>query len=180
MPDLTAITLSLFGPRFVEIMEAYQRLACFGFLIEDSSSGSVRPGPGRRPLITYNLNDNDTARLKRGCDLLSQVYFAAGAERVLTPVRGFEILSSPADLLRLRQAKLSPSDFELSAYHPLGTARMGKSPQTSVVDENLQAHDLPGLYICDGSVIPTSPAVNPQVTIMALASRAAQRLAERL
>ena len=57
---------------------------------------------------------------------------------------------------------------------------MGLDSYHSVVDTDLQAHDLPGLYVCDGSVLPTSPAVNPQVTIMALAMRASRRLAERL
>lgn len=179
-PDLTSITMTLFGRPFVDAMEAFDRLSFFGFMIEDTSSGSVRPGPGGRPLIRYDLNEHDTARIKHGIDLLAQVYFAADAVRVLTPLRGFEILNSPDDLLRLRRTRFSPSDFELSAYHPLGTARMGVDPQKSVVDQDLQAHDLPGLYICDGSVIPTSPAVNPQVTIMALSSRAAQRLASRL
>jgi choline dehydrogenase-like flavoprotein len=175
--ELTAVTMTLFGRPFVEAMEAFERLSCFGFMIEDSTTGSVRPGPGGRPLINYSLSEHDTARLKRGIDLLAQVYFAADAQRILTPVRGFEVLNSAAELTRFRRARLGPSDFELSAYHPLGTARMGVDPKKSIVDQELQAHDLPGLYICDGSVIPTSPAVNPQVTIMALASRAAQRLA---
>lgn len=179
-PDLTALTMTLFGKPFVEAMEAYDRLSCFGFMIEDSSHGSVRPGPDGKPLIRYELNDHDTARLKRGIDLLAQVYFASDAERIITPVRGFEIIDSLEDLARFRRARLTPADFELSAYHPLGTARMGIDPKSSVVDQDLQAHDLPGLYICDGSVVPTSPAVNPQETIMALSSRAAQRLAARL
>lgn len=179
-PDLTALTMTLFGRTFVETMEAYDRLSCFGFMMEDSSHGSVRPGPDGRPLIRYDLNDHDTARLKRGIDLLAQVYFASDAERIITPVRGFEIINNLDDLARLRRTRLSPADFELSAYHPLGTARMGVDPKSSVVDQDLQAHDLPGLYICDGSVLPTSPAVNPQETIMALSSRAAQRLATRL
>jgi choline dehydrogenase-like flavoprotein len=126
------------------------------------------------------LQDQDLRRLQRGVDLLAQIYFAGQARRVITPVRGFEVLESLADLARLRQAELKPADFELSAYHPLGTAHMGRDPAHSVVDQDLAAHDLPGLYICDGSVLPTSPAVNPQLTIMALASRAAQRLAARL
>ena len=71
-------------------------------------------------------------------------------------------------------------DFELSDYHPLGTARMGMDPRRSVVGPDHQAHDLPGMYIVDGSAVPSSLAVNPQVTIMALASRAAEKLAARL
>lgn len=178
--DLSAMQLTLVGRRFVETMEAFPHLACFGFMLEDSASGSVAPGPYRRPLVRYDLTPHDVTRIKRGIDVLSRVFFAAGAGRVLTPAHGFEIVNHPDELSRLHQLDLRPSQFDLTAYHPLGTARMGVSPATSVVNPDLAAHDLPGLYICDGSVIPTSPAVNPQLTIMAVASRAAQRLAERL
>jgi choline dehydrogenase-like flavoprotein len=140
----------------------------------------VTPGPYRRPLLRYDLTPHDVTRIKRGIDVLCRVFFAAGATRVLTPAHGFEVLQRPDELSRLHQLDLRPSQFDLTAYHPLGTARMGVSPTTSVVNPDLAAHDLPGLYICDGSVIPTSPSVNPQLTIMAVASRAAQRLAERL
>lgn len=179
-PDLTSVTMTIFGKRFMETMEAFDRMSCFGFMIEDSGHGRVRPGPTGRPLISYSLTEHDCARLKRGIDLVSQIYFAADAERVVTPVRGYEVLNNADELARFRQARLRPDDFELSAYHPLGTARMGVDPKKSVVGPDLQAHDLPGLYICDGSVLPTSPAVNPQLTIMAVATRAAQQLASKL
>lgn len=178
--DLSALQLTMVGRRLVETMEAYPHLACFGFMLEDSGSGSVTPGPYRRPLLRYDLTPHDVTRIKRGIDVLCRVFFAAGASRVLTPAHGFELLQHPNELSRLHQLDLRPSQFDLTAYHPLGTARMGVSPTTSVVNPDLAAHDLPGLYICDGSVIPTSPSVNPQLTIMAVASRAAQRLAERL
>jgi len=63
-----------------------------------------------------------------------------------------------------------------SSAHPLGTCRMGDDPDKSVVDRWGACHDVPGLYICDGSIFPTSAAVNPALTIMALASRTAHRL----
>lgn len=178
--DLSAVTVTLFGRRFMEVMEAFPHMAGFGFMLEDSTSGSVTPGPGRRPIVRYSLADHDVARLKRGVDILSRVFFAAGAKQVLTPVHGFEIATNPAALGRLHQAPLSPAQFDLTAYHPLGTVRMGVLPEGSVVNPDLEAHDLPGLYVMDGSVLPTSPAVNPQLTIMAIASRAAGRLAGRL
>lgn len=56
--------------------------------------------------------------------------------------------------------------------HQCGTARMGADPKTSVVDANLRTHDLDNLYIVDASVLPTSAAVNPSLTIAALALRA--------
>ncbi len=60
--------------------------------------------------------------------------------------------------------------------HQCGTARMGADPAASVVDVNLMAHDLDNLMICDASVLPTSAAVNPSLTVAALALRAAAHL----
>jgi choline dehydrogenase-like flavoprotein len=57
--------------------------------------------------------------------------------------------------------------------HQCGTARMGDDPAASVVDANLRAHDLDNLFIVDASVLPTSAAVNPSLTVAALALRAA-------
>ncbi len=68
------------------------------------------------------------------------------------------------------------SDFELSAYHPLGTARMSTNPDRSVVGPTHETHDVEGLYVCDGSAVPSSLAVNPMVTIMAMAMRAAEHI----
>jgi choline dehydrogenase-like flavoprotein len=179
-PELTAAAITSVGKPFMEIMAAYDRHSCFGFLVEDKGNGSVRPGPGGRALIRYNLADRDVARLTRGASLVARMFLAAGAEQVLTGISPFPIVTRHDEIDRLSGLRFKARDFELTAYHPLGTARMGPDPLHSVVDSNLQAHDLPGLYVCDGSVIPTSPAVNPQVTIMALAMRASRRLAEKL
>ncbi|ASW09939.1 FAD-dependent oxidoreductase [Rhizobium sp. 11515TR] len=56
--------------------------------------------------------------------------------------------------------------------HQCGTARLGRDPKTSVVDLNCRAHDVENLYITDASVLPTSAAVNPALTIAALAIKA--------
>ncbi|MDF3306231.1 GMC family oxidoreductase [Rhodococcus sp. T2V] len=55
--------------------------------------------------------------------------------------------------------------------HQCGTARMGHDPATSVVDENLKAHDLDNLWIADSSTFPSSAAVNPAITVAALSLR---------
>jgi hypothetical protein len=178
--DIGAASFPILGKELVALLEDYRRLACFGFMIEDTSRGRVRRGPGGRPLITYWLNDHDVARIKRGIELLSKCFFAGGAKRVIPIVNGFDSLSDENDLNRLRHAKLGARDFELTAYHPLGTARMGASATSSVVGPDHQVHDVEGLYVMDGSVVPTSPAVNPQLTIMALATRASQMLADKL
>lgn len=60
--------------------------------------------------------------------------------------------------------------------HLMGTARMGTDPETSVVDPDCRAHEIPNLVIPDGSVFVTAGSANPTTTIAALALRAAERL----
>ena len=59
-----------------------------------------------------------------------------------------------------------------SAIHEMGTARMGKDPKTSVVNENNQAHDAKNLFLTDGACMASSACVNPSLTYMALTARA--------
>ena len=55
---------------------------------------------------------------------------------------------------------------------------MGNNPKDSVVNRDCRAHDVPNLFVCDGSVFPTSTAVNPSLTIEAIAARTADRIVE--
>ncbi|HSD88124.1 MAG TPA: GMC family oxidoreductase [Kofleriaceae bacterium] len=177
--EMTMSMTQLIGPELIRLAESYDHVASFGFLVEDTSRGSVREVMGQ-PVIQYWLQDKDVAHIKRGIDVLAQVYFAAGARRVHTPIAGFDVLDSEADLARLRRATIRPWDLDLTAYHPLGTARMGRDPASSVVGPDHEMHDTEGLYVVDGAAVPTALGVNPQITIMALATRAAEKIAARL
>jgi len=168
------------GAPFMDIMERFNQMATFGYMIKDTSRGRVRPGPGGRPLIWYNLSDRDLDRIKLATKILWRVFRAAGADRIMAPIRGFEDITEERDLERLMSSALKPRQVDLTAFHPLGTARLGTDPRSSVVDEKHECHDLPGLHIVDGSNLPGSPSVNPQVTIMALAARAAERISAHL
>src|SRR5579875_402701 len=64
--------------------------------------------------------------------------------------------------------------------HEVGGCRMGDDPKTSVLDKFCCAHDVPNLYVVDASTFPSSSEKNPTLTIMALASRAADHIADRL
>jgi choline dehydrogenase-like flavoprotein len=62
------------------------------------------------------------------------------------------------------------------AFHQMGTTRMGADPATSVVDGDCRTHDHPNLWVTSSSTFPTGGAMNPTLTIAALALRAAERL----
>jgi choline dehydrogenase-like flavoprotein len=55
---------------------------------------------------------------------------------------------------------------------------MGFTPQDSVIDENCRSWDVPNLFVCDGSIFPTTGGVNPSLTITAIAMRTAVRIGE--
>jgi choline dehydrogenase-like flavoprotein len=177
--EMTMSMTQLIGPDLIRLAESFDRVSSFGFMIEDTSRGRVTAVRGR-PVISYWLTEQDVSHIKRALDVLAQIFFAAGARRVHAPINGFDVIDSPDDLVKLRRASLKPWDLDLSAYHPLGTARMGVDPRSSVVDATHQVHDTPDLYVVDGAAVPTSLGVNPQVTIMALATRAAEKIAARL
>ena len=72
---------------------------------------------------------------------------------------------------------LRPRDLKLMAFHPLGSARMdARRPRHGVLDANGRVHGTEGVYVCDGSAVPSSLGVNPQITIMTLATRLAHHL----
>lgn len=93
---------------------------------------------------------------------------------------GFMAVRTRSDVEGLRRARITAADLKLSAYHPMGTARMGADPATSVVDPWGRVHDAEGLWALDASILPSSTMVNPQITIMAMAARGARRLAAEL
>ena len=86
---------------------------------------------------------------------------------------GADILAA-AGALKVTKAPVVP---QVSSVHMLGTCRMGNDPQTSVVDRYHRSHDIPNLFVCDGSSFVTSGRGQPTMTIQALAFRAGEHIA---
>ncbi|MFH1810774.1 MAG: GMC family oxidoreductase [Pseudomonadota bacterium] len=181
MLDLGPAMFNLSGRRFSALVDRYHQIATFGIMIEDPSrNGVVRPGPGGRPLITYNLQAQDVQRLHQGMTRVMQIFEAAGARSFYPTLPRHPAFEGDDAIARFRELQLRPSDFICVSFHPIGTCQMGQDPRRSVVDLQHQAHDLPGLYIVDGSALPGPPGVNPQLTILAVAARAADGIAREL
>jgi choline dehydrogenase-like flavoprotein len=86
--------------------------------------------------------------------------------------RAMEIL----DAAGAKQKWGFPIQEQQFAVHLLGTCRMGNDPKTSVIDPDHRTHDVPNLFLCDGSSMVTSGRGQPTMTIQALAFRAADRI----
>lgn len=105
--------------------------------------------------ITYKDHDDDIKIMKFMAAKSEEILQAAGAQKVWS----------------------FPVGVSGGTAHLLGTCRMGKDPKTSVIDANHRTHDVPNLFLCDGSSMVTSGRGQPTMTIMALAFRAGERIA---
>ena len=165
---------------FTRWMDQHAKVGQYGFMVRDPGAGRVLRGPGGRALIHYPLVPSVLRRLQEGAAVLAELLLRGGATEVLTGLGKQRFVHTVAEAEAIRRLPLTATDYRIAAFHPLGTCRMGASPQTSVVDFDHRVHGTDNLYVIDGSSVPTSLGVDPQVTIMAMASRAASGLAARL
>jgi len=177
-PGVLAATMHGFGPEHRKRAEQVPHLAVFGGMIHDAGGGTVRRGPGREPVVTYRMAKEDRAAVPKLIRATAETFLAAGAKEVFPPILGQEGVDADG-FRKLDLDHIPSSRLECSSQHPLGSCRMGSSPQSSVVDPDGQSWDISELYIADGSVVPTSLGVNPQLTIMAMATRIAWKMRER-
>lgn len=140
-----------------KVMMDYNHWAALGLL------GELLPWPDNRveladetdqhglrvAKVTYSLKDNDKKLIEFGSKKVEEIMWAAGGEEVVQESR---------------------------YAHLIGGARMGDDPTTSVVDKFGRTHDVPNLFCCDGSILPTQGSANPGLTIMSMAARTADYL----
>jgi choline dehydrogenase-like flavoprotein len=152
------------------------------FASSHRSRGRVRPRRrGLDPALTWHFHPDDAAILVRATGVLGELFFAAGARKILPGVHGLPPeLHSARELEQLQTGEIRARDLLPASTHAFGTTRMHRDPRRGVVDELGRAHDLAGLWIVDTGIFPRSPGVNPMLTGMALARRAALALAEEL
>ncbi|HCP47909.1 MAG TPA: GMC oxidoreductase, partial [Deltaproteobacteria bacterium] len=102
-------------------------------------------------------------------------------EKLYMPTWRLPVLSPEDDIdACIDAAGIRAVDFDAAAFHPLGTCGFGVDPETFPLDCDLKVRGWDDLYVADGSVFPTSLAVNPQLSIMAMATRCAFHLDETL
>jgi choline dehydrogenase-like flavoprotein len=140
-------------------MSDYVHWACFGALCE------FLPQPDNRVTLSeekdrhgmpiahfsYSQCDNDRRLIDAATKAMETILTAAGADEVITIKR---------------------------YAHLVGGARMAEDEEHGVVDGDCRTFAVPNLYITDGSVLPTQGSANPALTIMAIAARAADRIAK--
>lgn len=175
-PEMFSISLPYTGKKHTSLMERYPYMSSFGAMLSETSSGIVKVIRGGTHIF-YHLNDHDAWIIKKGVEILSRIYFEAGAKRVFTGIFSIPEITKN-DFNKLRGLKIKASHIESMAFHPTGTMRMSSSPLKGVVDGTGKVYGFSNLYIADGSIIPGPPSVNPMEGIMAFSMLVAYRVLE--
>jgi choline dehydrogenase-like flavoprotein len=158
MAHLIADEDGCFGEELVARMQDYNHYAAIGVLGEilPDARNSVAIHPTEKdqygipvPYVHFNLFENDRRMMRAGIQRARDVLTAAGA---------------------------TETHYVRRYAHLVGSCRMGFTPEDSVVDQWCRTWDVPNLFVCDGSVLPTQGSANPALTISALAARTADWL----
>ncbi len=182
-PGVLSVRMPGFGPRLKQRLAEIPRSATWDAIVSANRSvGTVRArrGASMDPVLRWHFHPEDLPILRHALWVLAQVFFAAGAEKILPGIHGLpDEMHSLEEAETLRDAPLGPNSLVAGANHVFCTTRMHGDPAQGVVDEFGRCHDLDGLYITDTGIFPRCTAVNPMLTGMALAHRSAAAIADR-
>jgi choline dehydrogenase-like flavoprotein len=174
-PGLVAGALRLDRDALGPVMARYDHMVTAGVLVDDTARGRVR-SVGGRPVVRYDLAAQDSRRIVHAVADLCRLLLAAGAKEVHLPFAGQPPIVRGDDVTALRAEEIAPSRIALNTVHLMGTARMGADPTRAVCDTGGRVYDAAGLYVADASLLPGPVGLNPQETVMALATLVAQAL----
>jgi choline dehydrogenase-like flavoprotein len=171
------------GEEHKELIARFKHGATFIMLLRDRGHGRVVIDPNGESVPFYSIEDPlDLKHTRIAIDKIIRLHEAAGAGQIMSLAGGLPMWRRGDNLERfIERAQRVPQRAggqRLFSAHQMGTARMGKDPQTSVADPFGELHDVKGVWIGDGSAFPTPSGTNPMVTIMALARRTAFAIAD--
>jgi choline dehydrogenase-like flavoprotein len=162
------------------LMRRQRHLAYAGSLVSTDPTGRVVHSPfwGHEE-TRFRPGPEEVRKVKRGLKLISEIFFAAGARRLILPTHRFRSIASPAEVSEIDEHVVSTRRFSFGSAHPQGGNPMSANPQAGVVDTDFGVHGYDNLFVCDASIFPSSVTVNPISTIMAIADYASPRILAR-
>jgi hypothetical protein len=173
-PGMGAISASGYGAHLMRRIAGAANTATLGTMIADEPSGRVFGS--RAPLVTYRLAKADERRLAKAVEAMARVMLAAGAREVELG-GGAPKVQSEAEIEPALQ-RLDVRRLRLAGFHPTGSAAAGSDSSRHPVDPEGRLRGIGGVWVADGSILPSCPGVNPQVSIMAMAAGVGEAAAQ--
>ncbi len=171
------------GAQHKQNMADFRLAGTFVGLTRDRGHGQVDVDAAGEAVPSYPVNDPlDQENLSKGVDAMVRLHEAAGAAQIFPLAAGAPRWVRGDDLddfiAAVNRIPYRADGHKLFSAHQMGTCRMGEDPSSSVAGPYGELHDVKGVWIGDGSAFPTSSGTNPMVSIMALAHRTAEAIAD--
>lgn len=175
-----ALAIPSFAKDHERMMKNFNHLTMAGVMARDEPTGTVTMSYSGGPKVVYNLSPATIDDMARGMAILARMWFAAGARSLITSHRDMPEIRNKFDIPALKDAvRNNPDSLMLGSAHPQGGNRMGDDKKECVVDSDCKVYGFDNLYVCDASVFPTALGVNPQLTVMALATITANKIIKK-
>jgi choline dehydrogenase-like flavoprotein len=182
-PMLASVATSGMGAAHAALMREFPHTGTLISLVRDGadpalSNGSVRVDRAGRTRIRYRLGPTDARHVREGMMASARLHLAAGAREVRTLHTDPVVVRHERDVAAVARRSTAPNDLALFSAHVNGTCRLGVDPRASGCAPTGERHGARGVYVADGALLPTGLGVNPQETIMALATVVARGIAD--
>ncbi len=179
-PVGAASSLPGFGAEHNKWMSRYTHMAAASAMLHDHSTGRVLATRDGTPRIRYRLSQEDAHHLSRGVAAAAEILLAAGAKEVLMPQDNGLVVTRPSEARAAADLPIRSHAPTLVAVHPMGGLCMGVNPRRSATDPSGRLHCAKGVWVADGSLVPTSTGGPPQLTIYALGHMVGRACAQEL
>lgn len=157
------------------LAEALPYMPIYYTAIQSEGRGRIRVVPGMRdPLVTYAMTGGDIARLRAGMGRLLELLLAAGVREAIPSVLGGAPITAPEQIPD-EMAKLTRRTADVMTVHICSSVPMGEDRTRCAVDSWGRSHWVEGVVVNDASILNSAPGINPQGTVVALATRNAER-----
>ncbi len=172
-----AIAIPTFGIDHKNMMMEFDRYTMAGILTRDEPTGTVLISYSGNPKLDYTLSNQTINDMARGMAIVAKMWFDIGATSVITSHIDIPEIKTKADIPKIKDAvRNNPNGLLVGSAHPQGGNRMGNNEKDCDVDSDCRVFGFKNLFVCDASVFPTALGVNPQLTVMALATITAKKI----
>ena len=147
------------------------KMALFYVLIRAQGQGRVRPLPvSQTPFVSLGLTGRDLQCFGEGLYRLGSLLFAAGAQKIYSPLKTNGDFQSLRSMEPLKDG-LSGVGVDITTIHLFSSCPLGETLNRCAVNSYGRLHGYNNVYLNDASILPGPPGINPQGLIMALARR---------
>ncbi len=184
-PALATSLIPFYGPKLFEAMKTYNNLATGIVLVRDGADGeanaSVKWKFGKRK-VYYEITPTDGKNMLLGLKMLAEVQKAAGATEQIFPFARFkepQPITKETNYDWILKESIKAGDLNIGSAHPHGSIQAANSPKLGAVSADLELFEHKNIFVMDACIYPTGLSVNPQITTMSIALKAARKLAAR-